>query len=502
MRSTMRQLFPLALLILMLSACKSKPASQADLDLSAITKTIHQFAQWYHDYVAGVAENQQFIDRKGPYARLDSAGLESYLTNLKTSGLVSEILLEGERAYYQKCEPFWQNENKEEELTGMDSNRFFCGQDWDIKLWTSAPVTAEGLGTDEVVATMGPLEDGRSVKFSLEKEADKWLITGVDCGERSFIETEDYSGSYYSDDKSCAMTLQIAIKNGVYTYQWKTSRRNVTGTMLPNRSESETYLMFKGLTGTGKQPVEALFSNNSIMVQNSGNAQNPYQHFRECSAKYITFTKGVPKPAAEKATEPAAEKPKTAPKAARKTLPVITLNRYGDITLSGKKIAIEDLRKSLQAELLKNTIIPDQLLIKPIGEVGVESRYELQSVIVESISGAKWVRKKAALEIVNQAVSNRLNAETELDIINNYQTNGYYALVDAKPRYANGNPVDYSISPYKYEYQSGNFADRVIAILKFEKGKWKILTYTIGANSVPVNAWVKKYGIPRTLFER
>ncbi|MCC7466090.1 MAG: hypothetical protein IT261_07470 [Saprospiraceae bacterium] len=498
----MKQVFPLALLILLLSACKSKPASQSEIDLSEITKTIHQFAQWYHDYVNGVTESQQFIDKKGPYARLDSAGLESYLVNLKSSGMVSESLLEGERAYYRKCEPFWQNENKEEELTGMDANRFFCGQDWDIKLWASAPVSAEGLGTDEVVATMGPLEGGRSVQFSLEKEVDKWLITAVDCGEESFIETEDYTGSYYSDDKSCAMTLQIALRNGAYAYEWKTARRKVAGTMLLNRSESETYLVFKGLTGGGKQSVEALFSNNSIMVQNSGNAQNPYQHFNECKAKYITFTKGVPKPEAEKAVEIPAEKPKAASKPAKKALPVVTLNRYGDITLSGKKIALVDLRKALQAELLKNTVIPDQLLIKPIGEVGMGARHELQTVVLESISGAKWARKKAALEVVNQAVSNRLNAETELDIINNYQTNGYYALVDAKPRYANGNPVDYSISPYKYEYQSGNFADRVIAILKFEKGKWKILTYTIGANSVPVNAWVKKYGIPRKLFER
>lgn len=498
----MKQLLPLALFILLLSACKSKPATQSELDLAEITKTIHLFSQWYHDYVAGVAENQQFIDRKGPYARLDSAGLESYLVNLKSSGLVSETLLEGERAYYQKCEPFWQNENKEEVLTGMDANRFFCGQDWDIKLWTSAPVTAEGLGTDAAEATMGPLEGGRSVKFSLEKEADKWLITGVDCGEESFIETEDYTGSYYSDDKSCAMTLQIALRNGAYTYEWKTSRRMATGTMLPSRSESETYLVFKGLNGAGKQPIEALFSNNSIMVQNSGNAQNPYQHFKECSAKFITFTKGVPKPSAEKQVEVPAEKPKSAPKPAKKALPVVTVNRNGDITLSGKEIAIVDLRKALQAELLKNTVIPDQLLIKPIGEVGMGTRHELQTVVLESIAGAKWARKKAALEVVSQAVSNRLNAETELDIINNYQTNGYYALVDAKPRYADGNPVDYSTSPYKYEYQSDNFADRVIAILKFEKGKWKMLTYTIGANSVPVNTWVKKYGIPRVLFER
>jgi hypothetical protein len=497
----MKQLLPLALSILLLSACKSKPATQSELDLAEITKTIHQFSQWYNDYVTGVSENQQFIDRKGPFARLDSAGLQSYLVNLKSSGLVSETMLEGERAFYQKCEPFWQNENKEEVLTGMDANRFFCGQDWDIKLWTSAPVTAEGLGTDEVEATMGPLEGGRSVKFSLEKEADKWLITDVNCGEESFIETEDYTGSYYSDDKSCAMTLQIALKNGAYVYDWKTSRRKVTGTMLPSRPESETYLAFKGLTGTGKQPVEALFSNNNIILQNTGNAQNPFQHFKECDAKYITFTKGVPPSAAEKAVT-VAEKPKTTAKPAKKALPVVTINRNGDITLSGKKMAIEDLRKALQADLLKNTVIPDQLLIKPIGEVGMGARHELQTVVLESIAGAKWVRKKAALEVVNQAVANRLNAETELDIINNYQTNGYYALVDAKPRYANGDPVDYSITPYKYEYQSGNFADRVIAILKFEKGKWKILTYTIGVNSVPVNAWVKRYGVPRALFER
>lgn len=500
----MKQLFPVLLLLLSILACKNKPApTQNDLDLAAISETIHKFAQWANDFSNGPTEDQMILDLKGKYARIDSTLLNRYLARIQASGFVSDKFLDGERAYYQKCEPFWQKENKDEILTGMDDNRFFHAQDWDLKQWTTTPVNAiEGLGTDEVTATMNNTDGTPFVTYTLEKESDKWLITGINTGEKAFYETENYAGSYFSDDKSCGMELHITLKNGAYTYQLKTAKRNATGAISINRPNAETYLTFHGLRGSGKTDIEALFSNNSIMIQNSGNAQNQYLHFKECDVKYINLVKGARTPAKPADTPaPSTEKPKTIPKKAVKTLPVVTINRYAEITLDGKKIAIEDLRKSLQKDLLTHAVIPDQLLIKPIGEVGMGARHELQTVVSESIAGAKWVRKKGALEAVNQTVSKRLNADTQLEL-NNYQTSGTFALVDARPLYANGNPIDYSISPYKYEYQSGKFADRVIAILKFEKGAWKVLTYTIGLNAVPVNDWVKKYGVPRTLFEK
>ncbi|HLP92451.1 MAG TPA: hypothetical protein VK168_00360 [Saprospiraceae bacterium] len=503
----MKQILTCTLLMLTLLACKSKPADPNAADVAAVAETIHKFAQWANDFSNGPDDDQRILDLKGKYARLDSALLNRYLARIKASGFVSDKYIDTERNFYQKCEPFWMSEDKDEILTGMDENRFFHAQDWDLKQWTTTPVNIiDGLGTDEVTATMNNAEGKPFVTYTLEKETDKWLITSIDSGSKAYYEADDYAGSYYSDEKSCPMELHISLKNGAYNYQWKSGKRSASGLALPKWSESGIFLLFKGLGNSGKSDVEGLFADNSIAIQNAGNAQNKYQIFKECDAKFIHLNKGA-RPAEKPATAPAAtpapetEKPKTTAKKAAKTLPTVTINRYGDIALSGKKIAIEDLRKALQKDLLTHAVIPDQLLIKPIGEVGMGARHELQTVVSESISGAKWVRKKGALEAVNQTVSKRLNADTQLEL-NNYQTIGYFALVDARPLYINGNPIDYSISPYKYEYQSGKFADRVIAILKFDKGAWKVLTYTIGANAVPVNDWVKKYGVPRALFEK
>jgi hypothetical protein len=443
----MKPIIPILLLLLSAFACKNKPApTQNDLDQAAITETIHKFAQWASDFANNPSEDHNFLDMKGKFARLDSALLNRYLAKIKASGLVSDTYINSERAYYQKCEPFWQNENKDEILTGMDDNRFFHAQDYDLKQWTTTPVNVvEGLGTDEVTATMNSADSTPFVTYTLEKQVDKWLINSLEISDKSFIETEDYAGSYYSDDKSCSMELHISLKNGMYVYQLKTAKRNNTGTISIKRPDTETYLTFNGLRGSEKTDMEALFSKNSILFQNYGNAMNKYLQFKECNIKYINLIKGPKKRDKPDATPaPVTDKTTAKPAPAKKVanaLPTITINRYGDITLGGKKIALEDLRKALQKELLTRTVIPDQILIKPIGEVGVGARHELQTVVLESIAGAKWVRKKAALEAVNLKVSNRLNANTQLEL-NNFQTISNLALVDARPLYTNGNPID------------------------------------------------------------
>jgi hypothetical protein len=83
-------------------------------------------------------------------------------------------------------------------------------------------------------------------------------------------------------------------------------------------------------------------------------------------------------------------------------LPVVTLNQKGDITLNGKSIKLENLRKELQPILVGYKVIPDKIDLKTIGQTGMGMRAEVQTEIAASIGGAKWLHKKAAMQAVKK----------------------------------------------------------------------------------------------------
>lgn len=101
-------------------------------------------------------------------------------------------------------------------------------------------------------------------------------------------------------------------------------------------------------------------------------------------------------------------KPKPKPK------PKLQVTQYenGTIKLNGKTVMVENLRKELQAVLLTYKVIPNKVPCVSVGTVGMGMRQEVETIINESIAGAKWKRKKAALEAVDAPKVNSLKAET------------------------------------------------------------------------------------------
>ncbi len=180
--------------------------------------------------------------------------------------------------------------------------------------------------------------------------------------------------------------------------------------------------------------------------------------------------------------------------------PSVAVYQSGKITLNGKNVeTFEDLRKQLQPVLLGYAVIPDEVPVKTVGTVGMGARAEIRSVVAESVAGAKWIRKKTALAALASPVSKKLGTAVQLEL-NDYQTSGAFALIDARPKQTNGKPVDYSKTVYQQEVVAGHFADRVLGLLQYRNGTWNMLIYTIGTNSIPVDVWVKKYKAPKSLF--
>lgn len=152
-------------------------------DSSAIADAIHGFYQWYDAYLQDGTKTVDFAKVVGKHLTLDLPLLEKHLANIKASGFVSSELLDSDRAFYKACEKLWQNEDAEDVPSGMDADKYFCAQDWDIRFWVQSPVRLKSIGQDRVAATLygtdeaGPTEQN----FELKKENGKWLLTKIEC---------------------------------------------------------------------------------------------------------------------------------------------------------------------------------------------------------------------------------------------------------------------------------------------------------------------------------
>jgi hypothetical protein len=502
----MKYIVPFLLALSVFIACKNNP-NAALSDEAAITNTLRQFYKWYNQFVTDARYNINFVNTDGAYAQLDSARLEQYFNNLKASGALSDAYFQAERLRLRESARLWKNENKDDILSGMENEPFFCAQDWDIDQWNAAPIQIQASGADRATAQLSSLGENLEMRVEMVKENGKWLIARVVCPQAASV---DYTGNYRSSDKSCNATLSISATNGKYQYQFQIGKRKRSGTLDISETDGQTYLTFNGLiSASHNETVEGVFTDDAVIIQNTGNASNPFTRFRECDAKYLTLEKTaagattVPPTPNPVAPEKAAEKPAAtqapAKKSNTKPLPAVTINRKGDITLSGKKTSLENLKKELQTALAAYPVLPTELRLQSIGEVGMGMRQELQTRINEAIAGARWVRKKAALETLNAPVGKKLGAITRLEVLN-YQTSGAFALLEAKPWLSNGAAINYAKTPYAAEYQAGTFAEKAIGLLEYEGGKWQVLVYTLGSAQAPKDAWVKKYGAPRALF--
>jgi Protein of unknown function (DUF3828) len=157
--------------------------AQDNPDLKAITETIHGFYKWYYTFVDDQTKNINFTNDKGKHLTLDKAKLQQYFNYLRASGALSEAYFKNEQMELEKCEQLWKEEDKNEPPSCLDYDRIFCAQDWDVKLWTSATVAVDGLGSNEVKATLTGTEGGTEgvQKFSMQKENGKWMIARIFC---------------------------------------------------------------------------------------------------------------------------------------------------------------------------------------------------------------------------------------------------------------------------------------------------------------------------------
>ena len=76
-----------------------------------------------------------------------------------------------------------------------------------------------------------------------------------------------------------------------------------------------------------------------------------------------------------------------------------------------------------------------------------------------------------------------------------------WAFLVGRPRQPNGKPVNYKRTAYQEAIANGAFDDGYSALLHKINGKWKLVTYNIGATDVVWEPWAKQYHAPPAIFK-
>jgi hypothetical protein len=104
---------------------------------------------------------------------------------------------------------------------------------------------------------------------------------------------QKYVGIYKTEDpKTCPIALTITSKGDGYHYAIKIRNKIQEGRLKVSKIKDEVYLNFVGLVAKKpKYEVEGQYIDNSVVIQNEGNAMNKFTIFGACDAKYIELKK-------------------------------------------------------------------------------------------------------------------------------------------------------------------------------------------------------------------
>ena len=101
----------------------------------------------------------------------------------------------------------------------------------------------------------------------------------------------DISGVYNLPDGGCKLALTIKKEKNVFRYNFTGDQLDLEGTSIVSKLNEDIYITFDGPIGnTPPKTVEALYKDNTLTIQNDGNAQNNYHYF-DCDEKYLEFKK-------------------------------------------------------------------------------------------------------------------------------------------------------------------------------------------------------------------
>lgn len=104
----------------------------------------------------------------------------------------------------------------------------------------------------------------------------------------------DLAGNYTLPSDGCNLTLTInKVKNDFeYVFNGMGGIIDMSGKIIFSKEDDSYRLTFDGpIENNAPKTVEAIFKDNSITIQNYGNADQNFTVFNDCDEKYLEFRK-------------------------------------------------------------------------------------------------------------------------------------------------------------------------------------------------------------------
>jgi len=107
-----------------------------------------------------------------------------------------------------------------------------------------------------------------------------------------------------------------------------------------------------------------------------------------------------------------------------------------------------------------------------------------------------------------KAIVNTLPAPVEKELkqkvvfrIRRLKVQNGWAFLQGVPQQPGGKPVNYRITQHQTAIEAGAFDDGILALLRKEKGGWRVVVYDIGSTDYPGEYWQRKYKAPPGIFQ-
>jgi hypothetical protein len=107
--------------------------------------------------------------------------------------------------------------------------------------------------------------------------------------------------------------------------------------------------------------------------------------------------------------------------------------------------------------------------------------------------------RKAIMDTLRVPVEKELKQKVIFRIRRLKVQNGW-AFLDGEPQQPGGKPVNYRNTRHQTAIEAGAFDDGILALLRKEKGGWRVVVYDIGSTDYPAPSWQQKYNAPPGIF--
>lgn len=108
--------------------------------------------------------------------------------------------------------------------------------------------------------------------------------------------------------------------------------------------------------------------------------------------------------------------------------------------------------------------------------------------------------RKAIMDALRVPVQKDFKGQKLVFKVENLKVLNGWAFLWGAPTAPNGKELSYKGTKFEEAVKEGFYDNNISALLRKEKGKWKVKVYVVGATDVPWVEWPEQYKAPKSIF--